>query len=382
MTADSLLNFTETREDLLRARHLPGHFYTSPEVFEIEVERIFMRDWICVGRVEQYPNNGDYRAIRIAKEPLLVCKTGKGELKAFANVCAHRGVEVIRGSGNVEQFTCPYHAWVYDLDGKLTGAPYRSEVENFDWDKCSLRPVQLQTWGGYIFVNFDPKCMSLSEYLAIDSVQDHADFLQPEQTLIGDEFTFEVNCNWKFIPENLMDMYHVGVIHGSSFGAYFPVAKFPYVLEKNGMHAEYESLTMAPEGAWLFGKPMPWLENKPERFAFTVYLPPTFNLFARPDMLQPWFAHPIGPDKTRITILTQYPAEWFDQPAFSEKNQVVADFIRVVAEEDIEMLHSLQNGVASRHYQPGPTVKLEKAIHHHLNRYLDKMFGEESTSIS
>ena len=375
------LDFSATRRPLYEARHLPGRFYTSPEIFELEVERIFMKEWLCVGRVEQFEKAGDYRALRIANEPLLVCKNASGQLQAFANVCPHRGVEVIRGEGNVDQLQCPYHAWTFDLDGRLKGAPHNKEAVGYDWRECGLPRLRLETWAGYVFVNFDSNAESLDDYLAADRVQEVAGFLQAEDTLVGDEFVFEVDCNWKFIPENLMDMYHVGVIHGSSFGAHFPVSKFPFELTRYGYHAEYESLTMAPGGEWLFGKPMPWMVNKPERFAFTVFIRPTFNMFARPDMLQPWFCHPVSPTKTRITVLTQYPAEWFQQPAFEEKNRLIKDFIRLVAEEDLEMLRSLQNGVGSRAFRGGPTLKLERAIHHQLNRYLDRMFGEGSTAV-
>ena len=103
------LDFSRTRADLLEARHLPGEFYTSPELFELEIDQIFMKDWICVGRVEQYSEVGDYRALRIANEPLLICKNRSGKLGAFSNVCQHRGVEVIQGSGNTGEFQCPYH---------------------------------------------------------------------------------------------------------------------------------------------------------------------------------------------------------------------------------------------------------------------------------
>ncbi len=354
------IDFSRTRAELLEARHLPGEFYTSPALFEMEIDRIFMKDWICVGRVEQFAEVGDYRAIRIANEPLLVCRNRAGELGAFSNVCRHRGVEVVQGSGNTDQFQCPYHAWVYDLDGSLKGAPYHQGVKDYDWSQCRLPSLQVDTWAGYVFVNFDPNAESLERYLAADNVQEKAGFLRAEYTRVGDEYSFEVDCNWKFIPENLMDMYHVGVIHKSSFGAHFPVKRFPYELTRYGYHAEYESLTMAPGGEWLFGKAMPWLEHKNKHFAFTVFIRPTFNMFARPDMLQPWFCHPISPTKTRITILTQYPEAWFEQPAFAEKNQRIADFIRLVAEEDREMMLSLQNGVGSRAYRPGPTMKPKK----------------------
>ncbi|MGE4617886.1 MAG: SRPBCC family protein, partial [Gammaproteobacteria bacterium] len=127
----------------------------------------------------------------------------------------------------------------------------------------------------------------------------------------------------------------------------------------------------------MFGKAMPRLKDKHERFAFTVFIRPTFNMFARPDMLQSWFCHPITPERTRVTVLTQYPEEWFEQPAFEQKNQVIKDFIRLVANEDKEMMTSLQNGVGSRNFKPGPTLGLEKAIHHLLNNYLDRMFGAD-----
>jgi Rieske 2Fe-2S family protein len=375
------IDFSGTRAELLRARHLPGIFYTSPEIFALEVERIFMKEWVCVGRVEQYAEPGDYRALRIAGEPLLICKDGEGRLNAFANVCQHRGVEIIQGQGNVQKFTCPYHAWTYTLDGRLAGAPHSREVQGYDFRSCQLPRLRLESWAGYLFVNFDPDARSLADYLGDDRVEECAGFLHAEQTRIADEYTFEVECNWKFIPENLMDMYHVGVIHGSSFGAYFPVQNFDYRLQKHGYHAEYESLTMAPGGAWLF-ETMPWLQEKSKHFAFTVFIPPSYNMFARPDMLQPWFAHPISPTRTRITILTQYPESHFALPAFAEKHEIVKDFIRLVANEDLEMLRSLQNGVSSRQFRPGPTVRLEKAIHHLLNRYLDRLLGAGSTELS
>jgi Rieske 2Fe-2S family protein len=187
-----------------------------------------------------------------------------------------------------------------------------------------------------------------------------------------------VDCNWKFIPENLMDMYHVGVIHRTSFGAHFPVEQFKFDLTKYGYHAEYESYTMAPDGESLFGT-MPWLEGKKSKFfACTVWLRPTMNVFGRHDLIQPWTCFPVDVNRTRIVIYTQFPKENFAKPAFRQKNEVYKDFIRLVAEEDKAMLRSLQNGVGSRAFRPGPTVGLEKAIHHLLNYYIDRIFGDDA----
>jgi Rieske 2Fe-2S family protein len=365
-----------TREALSTARHLPGWMYTSEEIYALEIERIFMKSWLCVGRVEEYENPGDYHAMRIAGEPVLICRNQNGKLNAFNNVCKHRGVEVAQGQGNINEFTCPYHGWLYGLDGKLIGAPLSAEVEGYDFKQCRLPKIQIDTWGGYVFVNFDPECPSLADYLDEDKVRDFAAFLQPESTRTSDKYVFELPCNWKFVPENLMDMYHVGVIHGSSFGAHFPVNNFKYNLSEHGFNAKYESFTMAPEGVTLFGT-MPWLKGKvDEFFACSTWIRPTMNIFGRHDLIQPWVALPMGPNRTQITIYTQLPTEYFDTPGFKEKNQVYADFIRLVAEEDRGMMESLHNAANSRAFTPGPTVKLERAIHHLLNFWLDTLFEE------
>ncbi len=367
----------QTRQGLSEARHLPGFFYTSQEIFQLEMQTIFMKEWLCVGRVEEYPNAGDFQAMRIAGEPLVVCRGRDKSLRAFRNLCQHRGVEVAVGQGNTKKFTCRYHAWTYGTDGRLIGAPHKDEVVGFDFKSCRLPVVKLETWGGYIFINFDSDSFPLNDCLDDDGVREFASFLQPENTKTSDKFEFEVPCNWKFIPENLMDMYHVGVIHKSSFGAHFPVEDFRYNLNGKGYNAVYEALTMAPNGDTLFG-PMPWLEGKvDDKFGCTTWIRPTMNIFGRHDLIQPWIATPISVDRTRVTIYTQLPKAFFDMPNFEEKNQLYADFIKLVATEDEAMLESLQTGVGSNGFTPGPTVKLERAIHHLLNYYLDKLVSED-----
>ena len=371
---------TPTRHDLHGARHLPGHMYTSRDIFDEEIEKIFMKDWLCVGRVEQFPKAGDYTAMRIAGEPVIVCKDKGGKLNAFSNVCRHRGVEVAPvGTGNAKEFSCPYHGWLYDLDGKLVGAPFNKEIEtSFDFQNCRLNEVKLDTWEGYIFINFDADAVSLKKFLDDDGIDICAEACQPGKTMISDEYTFDLECNWKFVPENLMDIYHAKAIHGDSFAKRFTMEDFGFKIGPGGKyHASYESNTMAPDGLPLFER-MPWMQDKGEYYAYTVYIRPTMNFFARPDMLQPWVCYPLDVNRTRITIWTQFPKENFKQPAFWERNKVYADFIRLVAAEDVDMMRSLQNGVGARKFEPGPTVHLEKAIHHNLNYYLDRMYGEEA----
>ena len=125
---------------LNQSRHLPGHIYTSPEILALEKERVFMKDWLCMGRVEEIENPGDYMTFRVVGEPVIVVRNEAGDINAMSNVCRHRGVEVVSGEGNLKEFSCPYHGWTYDLRGQLIGAPYMKEAEGFDPQTCRLHP--------------------------------------------------------------------------------------------------------------------------------------------------------------------------------------------------------------------------------------------------
>ena len=371
-------DFSATRHDLYGARHLPGYIYYSEDIYRLEIEKIWMKEWLCVGRVEQFPNAGDYKAMRIAGEPVIVARNDEGELGAFSNVCKHRGVEVAPvGTGNTREFSCPYHGWLYDLDGKLVGAPFNREIrETYDFGNCRLNPVKLGTWEGYVFINFDPDSIGLGDFLDDSGVRKCAELLRPGRTMISDDYTFELDCNWKFVPENFMDIYHAKAIHGESFAKHFVMEGIGFEIDKGGRyHAQYQSNTMAPDGLSMFG-PMPWAEDKDPDFAYTVFLPPNFNIFGRYDLVQPMVCYPLGPERVQVTAWTQFPKEHFEKPAFRERNKIYADFVRLVLQEDADMIASLQNGVHSRAFEPGPTVHLEKAIHNTMNYWIDRLFGE------
>lgn len=374
------LDCSASRRDHYHARHLPGGMYYSPEIYALEVERIWMKEWLCVGRVEQLAKPGDYKAMRVAGEPVIVARNAKGELNAFANVCKHRGVEVIPvGRGNVKEFSCPYHAWLYDLDGKLVGAPFSKEIKDtFDFKNCRLNPIKLGQWQGYVFINFDAAAESLESFLDDEGVRKCAELLRPGETVITDEYTIELDCNWKFVPENFLDVYHNKVIHASTFAKHYVLEGFDFQLNPGGRyHARYQTGTMAPDGASLFG-PMPWLAGEPSDFAFLLFLRPNFNIFGRIDLVQPLVSYPLGPERVQITAWTQFPKAFTEQPGFAAKNQVYAEFIRDVVAEDAAMLASLQNGVRSRAFEPGPIVHLEKAIHHTLNYWYDRIFAADA----
>jgi phenylpropionate dioxygenase-like ring-hydroxylating dioxygenase large terminal subunit len=363
----------EIRRPLAEASHAPGFLYASPEVYRQEVERLFMREWLFVARVEELPAPGDYMTFRIAGEPIIVARSTAGTLSAFYNMCVHRGVEVAQGCGSGKAFKCPYHGWIYDLDGRLTGAAYMKESVGFTPGELRMRPLRLETWAGNVFVTFDPDAAPLAEHLR-EFEKDFA-FLQAENCRLGNRIVLDLACNWKFVHENLMDFYHVGVLHAKTFGAKFSWEDDQVRLRSRGaISIFYNAGPPTPNAEPLLGK-MPWLEDRPVSFSCTGFLPPNCTLFGRIDCVRFMVAWPDGPDRSRTIIYHLFPEAFFARPGFTETLKVYRDYQLQILEEDRSMIESMQLAMASPAYRPGRMSTLEKPLHHYLNGYVDRVFG-------
>lgn len=365
-----------TRRPLAQALHAPGVIYHSPEVFRLEAERYFKRDWLFVGREEELAEPGDFLTHRVVGEPIVVARDNTGALNAFYNMCVHRGVEVAYGCGNTRSFKCPYHGWVYGLDGSLSGAAYMKDSPGFEIRQERLRPLRVATWRRNIFVSFDEAAPPLEMYLA--SWERDFAFLGMERCRLGNKIEMELNCNWKFISENLMDFYHVGVLHAKTFGARFSWEDDKVRLEPDGrIKIFYNAGPPTPGAEPLLGK-MPWLEDHPFSFACTGYLPPNLTVFGRIDCVRPMIAWPLAVDRTKVLIYHLFPEEFFARPGFQETLKIYRDYQLTVLEEDRSMIESMQLAMASPAYRPGRMSVLEKPLHHYINGYLDRMLGADT----
>jgi Rieske 2Fe-2S family protein len=357
--------FAKTTQPLSRARHSPGWFYTSPEVYELEKERIFGTHWLCVGRLEELAKAGDYLTFRIADDPIVVCRDETGTLRAFYNVCRHRGTEVAIGQGNAKTFECPYHAWTYDLQGRLKGAPFMKEAEAFDVKQFGLKPLTVDTWGGFVFVNFDPKADSLLSYLG-DFVEEYGPY-RPEDLRIGVKFPVEFECNWKATAENLVDIYHLAALHANSFGSNQPLDSYQVRLTTGGYHGFFKGESnMTPDGKSLFGH-MPWLTGRQREGGYSSHLRPNMGFYARQDNIHFVTEWPLGVDRSLAMFYMLFPKQHLELPDFKERAKVYEDTLHLVVTEDRSMIQSLQRGFRSRAYQPGPMSKYEVAVHHVMN---------------
>jgi phenylpropionate dioxygenase-like ring-hydroxylating dioxygenase large terminal subunit len=369
--AELFAKFEETRRPVNSARHVPGFVYTSPEIFALEKEKIFMKDWLCVGRVEEIENPGDYLALHVLGEPVLLTRGSDGAVNAFSNICLHRGVEVATGSGNRRSFTCPFHGWTYNLEGRLVGAPLMKEAEGFDPAACRLSPIRTEVWKSWIFLTFDADAPPLAQHVA--PLERDFGYLEQENCRLAIKSVNDVDCNWKLVVENLVDFYHVNIVHKSTNGRIF--TRNAYKLtprERGGYVAEYNSGPSTPTGKPVFGK-MPSLQDKPDDFATGGLLAPNFTFFGRIDDVHPYVTWPLSPSKTRVIVYTLLPKVYFDDPDFETKVVAYREFQNRVIAEDKPMLESMQANMSSRHYRPGRMASIEEGVHHVLNGYLDRM---------
>lgn len=368
--------FADIQKPIAEARHLPGSIYTSQEQWEKEKAGIFLKEWLMVCRVEELPEAGDYIATRIMGEAVLIARGRDGRLNAMANVCRHRGVEVATGRGNSPLFVCPYHAWTYELDGKLRGAPFmgtgRKTPEN-----CNLRKFHVVEWRGCVFINMAENPTSFESF--IKPFDDKFSFLRFEDCRLVRKVEFIMDCNWKLSIENLVDIYHVGTVHAKTFGGRYKTDKegFAFDLLPNGSVALFEDAApLTKEGKSLTGQ-IPWLADRAESFAALGLLWPNHRISARSDYLRIWNIWPLAVNKTHMICYMLFPEAVLEQADLDQKVDVYAEFLKTAIEEDRAMVESLQLGVGSTNFDPGPLANLEAAIHHFLNHYSARMSGSQ-----
>ena len=199
----------------LIAEQTPGYsldqrFYTDPDIYELELERIINRNWILAGHISQLPEPGDFKVLNVARESAIIVRGKSGELKGFANVCRHRGSLVcLEPKGHADKFACPYHGWTYDIDGKLFAA--RNMPDDFDMLAHSLVPVSVDVIHGLIFVCFTDTPPSL-EGAKRDLAEPMAMF-DFDNLKVAAQKSYGIPANWKLSIENYQECYHCATAH-------------------------------------------------------------------------------------------------------------------------------------------------------------------------
>tara|TARA_Y100001934_G_scaffold280396_1_gene386997 strand:- start:5276 stop:6328 length:1053 start_codon:yes stop_codon:yes gene_type:complete len=350
---------------------MPGWMYTSPDVFQRETERIFLKDWLIVGRVEEVPEPGNYFTFDIVDEPVVVTRGKDGQLNAVSNVCRHRGAKVVEGRGTAKVFSCPYHGWTYDIGGALIQTTFTDDVSEFDFDNCRLSPVQIGSWGGWIFVSFDPGAGPLEEHVAL--YDEKLGYFHQEDCRLSDTLVIESDVNWKLMAENFIDVYHFRTLHAGTFGNQKNPATSLSYDEDQVIIYRLGGKSLTPTGEMLLGR-LPWLtEDDPSEAG---HMPPNAYFTCHADNVQLWMSWPISPSRSRIMIYTIFSEEQLARNDFDEHAETYHEFVARILNEDVDMVAALQKTVGSRNFEPGPITQLEAGVHGTVNHLIDRIFDD------
>jgi choline monooxygenase len=345
------------------AHTIPWGWYTNPAVLELERARIFRRSWQYVGRQDEIAEPGSFRAFTVADVPVVLVRDENGQLRAFLNVCRHRGSLVCEGSGKRATLQCPYHAWTYRLDGSLKSAPRLAQECATDETELGLVSLPLETWGPLVFVNPDPGAGPLSEHLGdlparvaeagvdLDSLR----FLRRAESDVG--------CNWKVAAENFLECYHCAVAH-PGFSAVMDVSPDAYLLEAEGGRLSQQS-PPRPEPRGLYDP-----TGEIERGQFHLLFPGTVvNVMpGRPNFsIGPIV--PVDPERTH-RFLDYFVAADADEAWIEE----AMAFDAQVGEEDRALVERVQAGVRAGLIDEGRLLpRSERLIAHFQSLVVDAL---------
>jgi choline monooxygenase len=364
------------RKPLREAETMPAFTYTSPEFYQREVDRIWRKMWNFVGSADQIRNKGDYFTLNFASVPIIVLRDQDGVIRAFANTCRHRGSELLEGTGNCKLIVCPYHSWTFELNGNLRGAPEMDQTINFNKADYGLLPIAVDTWGNFLFINFDKNPPPLKKHLG-----DLPEKLAPyglENMALARRKTYDMDCNWKLFVENAKESYHIGTVHRATIHKYASAKAAGYWVEKaTGDYvvtfAQHEGSMALLKGA----KGFPTIESlHGRREAGGTYAPliyPSTYLACTIDCAWYLEMHPISPSKTRMVHGALFPRDRLDEPDFEEIAKNYYHRWDVTIEEDILASVRQQRGLETPFAPPGRFSHREPLVHEIDNWILDRV---------
>lgn len=355
---------------------LPSSWYTTDAVYAIEREQIFMREWVCVGREEQVPNTGDHKIVDVLGESVILLRNNARKLRAFFNVCRHRGAQLcavgeqetsddrlpLKGGvmgGN--RIVCPYHAWTYDLDGKLKRAPHITDEMGLDLDKISLHSVRCQVWGGFVFLNLSEGDDSATATSFADLIQPSADRFKryPLSDLkIAKTIDYKVNANWKVLCENYNECYHCGPVHPELCGL------VPAFKQAGGSGLNWEEGIPHREGAYTFTasgtsdrRSFPELDEHEQINHKGDLIYPNLFLSLAADHVTAFVLKPEGPAQTTIECHFLFEEFEMEKPSFDASDAV--EFWHMVNRQDWSICESVQQGMSARVHEYGVFSPME-----------------------
>ena len=350
------------------AKTLPQRYFVSPEIFAEELQKIFATQWVLVGHQSQLAEPGDYFLADVAGESLIVAKDQRSTIRAFYNVCRHRGARLCEvGNEHLSAIQCPYHAWTYALDGRLLGAPHMDETPGFNKAEYPLKPARLGLWEGFIFLNLAEQKETPRQSEATTGRGGYIPLEKWFEPLRGKfspwnmaalrsakRIEYDVRANWKLIFQNYSECYHCLGVHPE-------LSKIsPYDSSENDLIegpflggfmriASDKSLTMSGNACAF---PVGNFGDEDFRFVFYYSVFPNMLLSLHPDYVMVHQLQPQSPERTLIFCDWFFNPDAFKRSDFNPEDAV--EFWDMVNKQDWHVCELSQQGIASRAYEPGP----------------------------
>ena len=365
-------------------RTLPGEYFTSPEIWRLEQERIFRRSWLLAGHVSELPQRGSYFLHQIGSESVIVLRDHSGQLRAHHNFCRHRGTRLCADSsgllGNAIQ--CSYHAWTYGLDGTLRSAPNMREVAAFDKASWGLKPAALAEWRGFLFVNFaaGPQPFETFDVALHAFAGKFEHWPLPELTSVH-QTIYEVEANWKLVFHNYSECYHCPTVH-PHLNKLTPYRNTENDLDEGpvlggAMEMSNPQGSMTMHGACC-APPFAGLTAEERGRVYYYSLFPSAFLSLHPDYVLVHRVQPLAVDRTRVVC------DWYFHPdaiaATGFDAQPAIAFWDLTNRQDWALCANAFRGVRSHAWEPGPYSEIESQLAA-FDRYYLQMLNETGLNL-
>jgi Rieske 2Fe-2S family protein len=352
---------------------LAGQYYTDPAVFALEQSRIFEQTWACVVRSADLPAPGAFRKVQVGRESVLVVRGRDRQLRAFLNVCRHRGAQICtEDAGQVRRaLQCPYHAWTYDLSGTLVAAPNLTKMPDVDRDRYGLLPVHLREWLGYVWVCLADEPPSFEDDVMGAVVErlgdvEAIDRYELDALSVGRRITYDVRANWKLIVENFMECYHCATIH-PELTEVLPEFTDGYAAQFYVGHgAEFgeEVRGFTVDGSEGFDR-LPGVAEDQDRRYYAITVRPTVFVNLVPDHVIFHRMYPVAADRTVVEC------DWLYSREVVESGRDVSRSVELfhrVNEQDFAACERTQPAMSSRAYAKGGVLVPSE---HHIGAFHD-----------
>jgi nitrite reductase/ring-hydroxylating ferredoxin subunit len=340
-----------------RARAMPKAVYTSPDFAEAERQHIFAQEWLCAGRADALANPGDYLTMDLAGEPVIILRDRDGGLRGMSNVCRHRMSTLLEGRGNVRSIVCPYHAWTYNLDGSLRGAPAMARNESFCKEDVKLPPVRVEDWHGWIMVTLNPQAPPPSETLAaVERLVGHLP-MENYREVFREEFRWDTN--WKVLAENFMESYHLPVCHAGTIGGASDLNKMECPVGDAAFnHHWIIKNDLVPLA--LAHPSNTTLQGDDRRITWLLAIYPALLITLTPGYFWYLSLTPDGPGSVKVLFGGGMSAEWMADPEAERHLAAVKALLDDVNVEDKGCVEKVWKGLCAGMSSPGQLSHLER----------------------